>query len=72
MLLFNVNNANRNRLAGFTLIESLIVVSIIGILMSIATPSLLAVQNRAKLRQAQEMVVASLQESQRAAIKVVR
>jgi prepilin-type N-terminal cleavage/methylation domain-containing protein len=60
-----LSNVNRDRLSGFTLIESLIVVSIVGILISIAIPSLLAAQNRAKLRQAQEMVVASLQESQR-------
>jgi prepilin-type N-terminal cleavage/methylation domain-containing protein len=60
-----LSNVNRDRLSGFTLIESLIVVSIVGILISIAIPSLLAAQNSAKLRQAQEMVVTSLQESQR-------
>ena len=62
-------NVSRDRLSGFTLIESLIVVSIVSILISIAIPSLLAAQNRAKLRQAQEMVVASLQESQREATR---
>lgn len=62
MLRFNVS---RDRMFGFTLIESLIVVSIAGILLAMAIPSLLAAQNRAKLAQAQDLVVASLQESQR-------
>ncbi len=64
------SNVSRDPLGGFTLIESLIVVSIVGILVSIATPSLLAAQKRAQLRQAQDMVVASLQESQRAATRL--
>ncbi len=59
------SNVSRDRVVGFTLIESLIVVSIAGILMAISIPSLLAAQNRAKLAQAQDLVVASLQESQR-------
>jgi prepilin-type N-terminal cleavage/methylation domain-containing protein len=59
----------KDRMSGFTLVESLIVVSIVGILISIAIPSLVAAQNRAKLRQAQDMVVASLQESQREATR---
>ncbi len=54
---------------GFTLVESLIVVAIGGILVAMAIPSVSAAINRAKLAQATEMVVASLQEAQREAIR---
>jgi prepilin-type N-terminal cleavage/methylation domain-containing protein len=54
---------------GFTLLESLIVMAIVGILLAMGIPSLLAAQNRAKLSQATELVVVSLQESQREAIR---
>lgn len=54
---------------GFTLIESLVVVMIVGILSTIAIPSFMAAQNRAKLNQATEMVIASLQQSQQQAIR---
>jgi prepilin-type N-terminal cleavage/methylation domain-containing protein len=64
MLRFNVSKQ-----LGFTLIESLIVLAIAGILLAIGIPSLIAAQNRAKLNQATEMVVASLQQSQREAIR---
>jgi prepilin-type N-terminal cleavage/methylation domain-containing protein len=54
---------------GFTLAESLIVLAIVGILVAIAIPSSIAMLNRAKLAQATDMVVASLQEAQREAIR---
>jgi prepilin-type N-terminal cleavage/methylation domain-containing protein len=64
MLHSNVSNQQ-----GFTLIESLVVLAIVGILAAIAIPSLLAAQDRAKLSQSTDLVVASLQESQREAIR---
>jgi prepilin-type N-terminal cleavage/methylation domain-containing protein len=62
-------HSNVSKDLGFTLIESLIVVSIVGILLAMAIPSLIAAQNRAKLAQATEIVVASLQQAQREAIR---
>jgi prepilin-type N-terminal cleavage/methylation domain-containing protein len=64
MLHSNVSNDR-----GFTLIESLVVVSIAGILLSLAIPSFLAAQNRAKLSQSVDIVMGSLQEAQREAIR---
>jgi prepilin-type N-terminal cleavage/methylation domain-containing protein len=64
MLRSNVSNDR-----GFTLIESLVVVSIAGILISLAIPSLLAAQNRAQLSQSVDIVMASLQEAQREAMR---
>jgi prepilin-type N-terminal cleavage/methylation domain-containing protein len=62
-------HSNASKGIGFTLLESLIAVSIVGILVAMGIPSLIAAQNRAKLAQATDMVVASLQESQREAIR---
>jgi prepilin-type N-terminal cleavage/methylation domain-containing protein len=63
------SNVSRKRISGFTLTESLIVVSIAGILIALAIPSFIAAQNRAKLAQATDLVVASLQASQREATR---
>jgi prepilin-type N-terminal cleavage/methylation domain-containing protein len=60
-------NVSKDR--GFTLIESLVVVSISGILLSLAIPSFLAAQNRAKLAQSTDIVMGSLQEAQREAMR---
>ncbi len=61
------SNASKDR--GFTLLESAIVLAIVGILLALGIPSLIAAQNRAKLAQSLDLVVASLQESQREAIR---
>ncbi len=54
---------------GFTLAESLIVIAIGGILVAMAIPSVSAAISRAKLAQATDLVVASLQEAQREAMR---
>ncbi len=62
-------HSNVSKALGFTLIESLVVISIIGILMAMGVPSLLAAQNRAQLAQATDIVVASLRQAQQEAIR---
>jgi prepilin-type N-terminal cleavage/methylation domain-containing protein len=62
-------HSNVSKQQGFTLLELLTILAIVGILAAMAIPSLLAAQNRAKLAQSTDLVVASLQESQREAIR---
>jgi prepilin-type N-terminal cleavage/methylation domain-containing protein len=64
-----MSHSNVSREWGFTLLESLIVLAIVGILLAIGTPSLIAAKNRAQLSQATDLVVASLQEAQREAMR---
>ena len=62
-------HSNASKDLGFTLAESLIIVAIVGILVAIAIPSLKAAIDRAKLAQATDMVVGSLQQAQREAMR---
>jgi prepilin-type N-terminal cleavage/methylation domain-containing protein len=64
-----MRHSNVSRNSGFSLLELLIVIAIAGILIAIAIPSLIAAQQRAQLAQATDLVVASLQQAQREAIR---
>lgn len=61
-------NANKNS-QGFTLIETLTIVVIIGILSAISVPSFLGLLNRNKVNDAISKVQGALQEAQREAIR---
>jgi type II secretory pathway pseudopilin PulG len=61
--------SNVSKESGFTLLESLIILVIVGILLAIGIPSLIAAKNRAQLSQATDVVVASLQEAQSEAMR---
>ncbi len=65
MSLSNARSDNQ----GFTLIETLVIVVIIGILSAIATPSLLGMLNRNKVSNALDQTQGALQEAQREAMR---
>jgi prepilin-type N-terminal cleavage/methylation domain-containing protein len=62
-------HSSASKARGFTLTESLIVVAIVGILVAMALPSMKAAIDRANLVRATDMVVGSLQEAQREAMR---
>ncbi len=64
MLFFSVGNNG-----GFTLLETLVVLAIVGIVAAIGIPSVLAMYQRQQLDIAMGIVVSSLQESQQRAIE---
>ena len=66
MLLYNVLRKSNK---GFTLIEIITTVIIIGVLASIAAPNFLGLLNRNRVRQALEQVEGAVKESQRLAIR---
>jgi len=65
MLLFNARKSSQ----GFTLIEMLVIVAVIGILAAIAAPSFLGLLNQKKVDDALAQVQGALQEAQREAIR---
>ncbi|MEM8614516.1 MAG: type IV pilin-like G/H family protein [Cyanobacteria bacterium P01_H01_bin.105] len=63
MFQYFINKCASKRLCGFTLIETLITVSIIGLLSAIALPSFIGQSNRARETEA-KLAVSSLKKSQ--------
>jgi type II secretory pathway pseudopilin PulG len=60
---------SRNENLGFTLLENLTILLILGIALAIGTPSVLAMQQQQRLVMATEMVLMAMQEAQQTAIE---
>jgi type II secretory pathway pseudopilin PulG len=70
MLHLLIHKINRQNLAqGYTLVEILAIIAIVGIMCAIATPSLLAMQGVAKLNSSADNIRTALETSQFQAIK---
>jgi prepilin-type N-terminal cleavage/methylation domain-containing protein len=65
MLLYNARKSN----SGFTLIEMMVVVIIIGVIAAIATPNFLGMLNRNRINDAAQQVEGALKEAQRQALR---
>ncbi|GAC1501352.1 MAG: hypothetical protein NVS2B14_14100 [Chamaesiphon sp.] len=65
MTLKGVSRASK----GFTLVETIIITVIVGVLAAISAPSFLAMYNRAKVNAAVNTIQGALQEAQRTAIR---
>lgn len=65
----NVTNRKHQQLSGFTLLEILVAVVMVGIVSAIATPGMLGFLNRSKVSAAHSALQGGLQEIQREAIK---
>ncbi|NEQ66051.1 MAG: prepilin-type N-terminal cleavage/methylation domain-containing protein [Symploca sp. SIO2D2] len=66
-ILKSVKNLSTQSNSGFTLIEVLVVVIIIGVLSTIAAPSWLAFVNRQRVNKVNDAILSSLQDAQREA-----
>ncbi|NEP29368.1 prepilin-type N-terminal cleavage/methylation domain-containing protein, partial [Moorena sp. SIO3I6] len=62
-------NHKPNKDAGFTLLELIVVILLVGILSAIAAPSWLAFVNRQRVNKVNERVLSAIQEAQREAKK---
>lgn len=65
MLLYNARKSN----SGFTLIEMLVVVIIVGVIAAIAAPNFLGLLNRNRVNDAAQQVEGALKEAQRQAMR---
>ena len=68
MLLYYVRKQDKNN-KGFTLIEMITVVIIVGVIAAIAAPNFLSLLNQNRVKQALEQVEGAVKESQRLAIR---
>ncbi|WP_293093788.1 prepilin-type N-terminal cleavage/methylation domain-containing protein [Moorena sp. SIO3I6] len=69
MLYYQTIKAKSKQDAGFTLLELIVVILLVGILSSIAAPSWLAFVNRQRVNKVNERVLSAIQEAQREAKK---
>lgn len=65
MLLYNARKSN----SGFTLIEMLAVIIIIGVIAAIAAPNFLGLLNRNRVNEARQQIAGGLKEAQRQALR---
>lgn len=64
-----LSSVNSNENLGFTLLENLTILLVLGTALAIGTPSVLAMQQRQRLVMATDMVLMAMQEAQQTAIE---